>query len=438
MLGKRAASWACSRYLATKTFKHQRRSFLGGHSDSEDEASASERIVPLDQAGVYGWGHSDRGQLGQGSQTAVLERIQHLDFPSITQPISQYQHIRAQEDGSIFITRADSRNYFYGTGDGTSGISGFQTDDPVFEPRSFENPQQVHEPEIITTPIADVSCGRFHVNYLTEDGQLWVSGSSRQGQLGFGTQEDTPRLFPVQLDCFPAKLKQVASGCFHSLAVTEEGELFSWGANLCFQLGHGDWNPRHQPEKVVLPEKVRVASTSVFHSLVVTEDNRIFGWGQNKENQLGRSETAQDRTIPLPTEIQHTIPEQITQVYCGLRHNLFLTESGELFVSGNNAQSQLGQGKSLFFRNSSPGKPMRIPTFEGVRMKLAHAGSSFSYAVSEETGELWGWGYAPDFQFGVVNEGRWERPQVIARASSDLQIKSISSGGFHAFIHVTE
>ena len=104
----------------------------------------------------------------------------------------------------------------------------------------------------------------------------------------------------------------------------EEGDLYSWGANLCFQLGHGDWNPRHQPEKAALPGKVRVASTSVFHSLVITEDNRIFGWGQNKDNQLGSSKTAQERTIPMPMEIKHTIPEEITQVHCGLKHNIFL------------------------------------------------------------------------------------------------------------------
>merc|ERR1712137_1343662 len=110
-------------------------------------------------------------------------------------------------------------------------------------------------------------------------------------------------------------------------------------------------------------------------------------------NQLGSSKTAQERTIPMPMEIKHTIPEEITQVHCGLKHNIFLTASGEIFASGNNSQSQLGQ-EILFHSNLS--KPLPIPALKGLEIDRVYAGSTFTYAVSKKTGEVWAWGYAPD------------------------------------------
>ena len=131
-------------------------------SDSEEEVR---EISSLDQNGVYGWGHSDRGQLGLGPDTSLVKSIQYLEFSSVPHASAAFCHSRAQEDGSIFIIRQDGRNSFYGTGDGTSGVSGFQTDDPVYQPIAFETPQS--ESEIFSSLIVDVSCGRFHVNYLT-------------------------------------------------------------------------------------------------------------------------------------------------------------------------------------------------------------------------------------------------------------------------------
>ena len=209
--------------------------------------------------------------------------------------------------------------------------------------------------------------------------------------------------------------------------------MFSWGANLCFQLGHGDWNPRYQPQLVdQLPGRVRTASTSTFHTLAVLQDNRLFGWGQNKEGQLGRNKTDSERTIPAPKEIPHDIPEPIVRVDCGLNHALLLGESGQVYAFGNNALSQLG--KEVLFASALQ-KPLRVDALAGVRVVDILAKSYFSFATTD-TGQLWGWGYSSDYQFGITREAQWSVPHLIAEAGPLLRMKNISSGGYHHYIHL--
>jgi alpha-tubulin suppressor-like RCC1 family protein len=132
---------------------------------AEEEATP----VLLDQEGVYGWGHSDRGQLGQGKQSKLMKKISLLDFASLP----GLQHVRAQEEGSVFITRSQERNCFFGTGDGTSGASGFQEEDPIFTPIPFQGAPASSEEPIETEAIIEVSCGRFHTLYRTGEAEFF-------------------------------------------------------------------------------------------------------------------------------------------------------------------------------------------------------------------------------------------------------------------------
>lgn len=45
-------------------------------------------------------------------------------------------------------------------------------------------------------------------------------------------------------------VKEVACGFQHTACITEEGEVYTWGAGKNGALGHGDWNEVDSPKKV--------------------------------------------------------------------------------------------------------------------------------------------------------------------------------------------
>ena len=91
--------------------------------------------------------------------------------------------------------------------------------------------------------VTQISCGGGHAlilgNLRHTTPQVYAVGSGSQGQLGTGKvdSEKTPVLITGD---FPAAV-QVACGHEHSLIVTGQGTLYSFGLNRHGQLGLGEW-----------------------------------------------------------------------------------------------------------------------------------------------------------------------------------------------------
>ena len=81
----------------------------------------------------------------------------------------------------------------------------------------------------------------------------------------------------------------VAAGDYHSLAVTAEGALFSFGYGGFGQLGHGDTAHQWLPKRLAGLAKERVASVAAGqdHSLALTVEGALFSFGRGTSGQLG-------------------------------------------------------------------------------------------------------------------------------------------------------
>lgn len=89
----------------------------------------------------------------------------------------------------------------------------------------------------ISTGVAKVACGQEHSLVLSEDGNVWSFGNGRvPGLLGRGNPSSgwEPELIPL-----PGKSVQVSCGPTHSLILLENGEVLSFGSNLYGALGVG-------------------------------------------------------------------------------------------------------------------------------------------------------------------------------------------------------
>lgn len=105
------------------------------------------------------------------------------------------------------------------------------------------------------------------------------------------------------------RIKQVALGWNHSLAVTPNGLLFAWGFNFHGELGIGRRDDLDKPKqlKTVQEYNITCISAGQFHSAAVTECGKLFTWGHNKTGRLMRAE---DR-LPNTSQIKNSyFPEE--------------------------------------------------------------------------------------------------------------------------------
>lgn len=163
---------------------------------------------------------------------------------------------------------------------GCGGDNGYgQLGDGTFEDR--RTPTKVPGLDDVVA----VSVGYYsHTVALRDDGTLWSWGSNFWGQLGDGTR--TTRPSPGQVLGLP-EVDAIATGGLFTLAAEPGGAVWAWGRNDQGQLGDGSDNYRVLPVKVSDLTKATVLDGGKSHSLAVRVDGSAWAWGRNKTGQLG-------------------------------------------------------------------------------------------------------------------------------------------------------
>ena len=92
--------------------------------------------------------------------------------------------------------------------------------------------------------IRQIACGELHTLALTADGRVLTFGSGLMGALGTG--ELTAAATPVEISALTQPIIDIAAGRHHSLALTRSGEVYGWG--MCGAAGELELEPTRQPE----------------------------------------------------------------------------------------------------------------------------------------------------------------------------------------------
>eukprot|EP01125_Pyxidicula_operculata_P018026 TRINITY_DN637_c2_g1_i3.p1 TRINITY_DN637_c2_g1~~TRINITY_DN637_c2_g1_i3.p1 ORF type:complete len:401 (-),score=46.61 TRINITY_DN637_c2_g1_i3:37-1239(-) len=286
-------------------------------------------LVLTSNGKVLGWGSNMNGQLGKLGTSHFIKPISVEIDKTIT--------TIACCSESSFALSIDGDVYSWGSnGCGQLGQGHLSFD---YVPKKVEGIENV----------ISIACGNNHILALTRDGKLYSWGSNKFGQLGHGDIIDSSSPFLVNYNF--DKIKTISCGSFHSFALQENGKLFGWGANALGQLGDGTNRNVNTPKHIPVPsndgeesEKCQYLEIACggSHSLVLTKDGEMYSWGYNKHGQLGNAQL--DTKEMKPQNVIFFSNSKVTTIGCTICSSYAITEDGNLFSWGWNKYGQLGLG----------------------------------------------------------------------------------------------
>ncbi|XP_011533437.1 RCC1 and BTB domain-containing protein 1 isoform X2 [Homo sapiens] len=130
--------------------------------------------------------------------------------------------------------------------------------------------------------VVGIACGQTSSMAVLDNGEVYGWGYNGNGQLGLGNNGN--QLTPVRVAALHSVcVNQIVCGYAHTLALTDEGLLYAWGANTYGQLGTGNKNNLLSPAHIMV-EKERVVEIAACHSAhtsaAKTQGGHVYMWGQ--------------------------------------------------------------------------------------------------------------------------------------------------------------
>lgn len=124
---------------------------------------------------------------------------------------------------------------------------------------------------------------------------------------------------------------------------TDPTEVYTWGNNTNFTLGHGNQQSKHHPELVDLFPRTGIYIKQVvlckFHSVFLSQKGQVYTCGHGQGGRLGHGD---EQTYLVPRVVEGLISHHCSQVAAAKDHTVALTEDGYVYTFGLNTFHQLG------------------------------------------------------------------------------------------------
>ncbi|MCW7470253.1 RCC1 domain-containing protein [Leptospira kanakyensis] len=310
----------------------------------------------------------------------------------------------------VLQNKTEKENITVGKGEVTSSVS--------MKPLLGANKIQVHctneagvsaKKTVLTYFGNRISAGGSHSGYVV-NGSLYTWGRNNFGQLGTGTSTGdltNPKITKL------STISNVVSIGFNqnsSLAITEDGSVWTWGANAVGQLGMGnigdlqaaatDAGPRNPPRKVPGITNAVMGVYGFDHVLVLKKDGTVVSFGSNSVGQLGNGTGGAGTYSANPVNVIG-LPTDIIQVIGGSDHSAALTKSGDVYVWGKDQYGNLGDGV-LGTSTEVNGTPKKVGSLSGI----IHIATGRDHIIAlKNDGTVYAWGLAASGQLGIGGTG---------------------------------
>ncbi|KAL0488203.1 hypothetical protein AKO1_015341 [Acrasis kona] len=263
--------------------------------------------------------------------------------------------------------------------------------------------------------ITHITSGGWFLCAIDDEGRLFCCGINSHNQLC--TEKISISHIPIQLNKdMNVSFAQVSSGFCHTFAITNDRQVYSWGDNTYKQLGLGHSNEvsRLQHVELLKNERILQMAGGGRHSLALTYDGRVFSFGDNAGGQCA---SKGKEAVQIPTLISSLSNHTIIQISAGWNHSLFLTDKGTVYSCGTNDWGQLGRevqnGCKMDYQ---PARVMGELYYINVASIATGPCSMHSFAISN-TGCVYAFGCNDKGQCGFDDREERKVPTLVEKLS---------------------
>uniref|UniRef100_M4B9G1 VPS9 domain-containing protein n=1 Tax=Hyaloperonospora arabidopsidis (strain Emoy2) TaxID=559515 RepID=M4B9G1_HYAAE len=300
-----------------------------GHDISGSATTTTSRVVvvpiSMKRLSIIGeWSSSTSDQLGDKDETSsngpLAVHPVHFGYSGSQEPTASDTNVLHVSGGQRFFAVVLEGGKLWTWGDSSGGRLGYAL--------AQGTSRRVCRPQLVLALkqqiITQVACGAFHALATDLNGHVFAWGSNSRGQLGFlsstalSTVVETPSVMEELRGTY---MSSVACGEYHSLGLSSDGCVFSWGCN---KIGR---NERSVVSRIAAGKD---------HSLAITSDGVGFTWGRGDAGQLGHG-CYMDVSRPMQVmaiSAAITDTSDLIDVAGGNDFSLFLLRNGTVYICG--------------------------------------------------------------------------------------------------------
>ncbi|EEQ47057.1 regulator of chromosome condensation [Candida albicans WO-1] len=244
--------------------------------------------------------------------------------------------------------------------------------------------------------IVQLAAGKDHLLALDSKGIVYAWGNGQQYQLGRRILERHRyrSLEPQQFGLY--NIKYIASGDFHCFAIDHSDNVYAWGLNQYGQCALTGDNGELEDGSVLMkptliPELshkgIKEIAAGEHHTLALTEDGQVYAWGRYDMKEIGipkdklpkstfKDQHGNPRSVPVPTKLEFAV--KIKTIGVGSHHSFAVTEDGVVYAWGFAETYGPGLGPSI----DDVEKPTRIVNTATKNEDILLIGAGGQFSVS--------------------------------------------------------
>ncbi|CAG9333564.1 unnamed protein product [Blepharisma stoltei] len=231
--------------------------------------------------------------------------------------------------GGAFVLACDDEGRAFAWGDNHRGQCGTGEDTHTYRPYLAKS--------ILDKFVIDVKAGYQHSLFLTHDGDVYATGRSANFAIAkppfrkINTHGFTSELYKIPIE----NITKIAAGQNHSLFLNDIGEVLGCGKNNYGQCGQVSTKYYvEEPTKMYMPEKIKEIACGSKHSLALGESGKLYSWGCKIYGQVDghRNGIYQEQSSPLPVEIPSE--HKIVKITAAFDRSGAWLENGEFWTWG--------------------------------------------------------------------------------------------------------
>lgn len=323
------------------------------------------------------------------------------------------------------------------------------------------NTQTLNERDLLTW-VTEAHPALSYLSVLSNlNRMVFAWGMNTRRQLGLHLEPSIQAVPSPVLGLEGLSIVKVASSESHSLFLTSSGALWSCGAGFCGLLGHGDLHDRSLPSRIESLGHACIVDIAcgVRHSAAISEKGQVFTWGNADLGQLGHNATEdpevhQQATDPrtgaffsyiaLPTVVMQLFGKRMhaKQVSCCSFSTAVLTDQGCIFTWGNNTNGQCGHGqhcpdqRQMYLDPHMEMTAMQILDTPKhveageVAFKVLTCGGDHMLAI-DTSQRLWSWGHGRLGRLGHGGQQDVHEPQLVESLRHQV-CKAAMAGNTHS------